>query len=78
MGTYGLMRTNYTSPQTPEAARCLQKLFGAFIKDPARGLTDNYHLPTYQVNQTTLIELFPDNRPTLALAKAIENPSCVE
>ncbi|KAJ3498129.1 hypothetical protein NLG97_g1365 [Lecanicillium saksenae] len=76
MGTYSLMRTDYTSPQTPEAARFLQKLFGAFVKDPARGLTEKYRLPTYQINDTTLIELFPDNRPTLALAKPIENPSC--
>jgi hypothetical protein len=76
MGTYSLMGAKYASPQTNAASRLLQHLFGSFIRDPLRGLLDSYSLPIYQLNQSTLIELFPDNKPTFALATATVNAAC--
>ncbi len=76
MGTYALVDADYTSPQTSEASKFLQHLFGTFIRDPSCGLVEAYGLPTYKLNRTTLIELFADNEPTVRLAAATEKAAC--
>ncbi|KAL2129225.1 hypothetical protein VTI74DRAFT_8071 [Chaetomium olivicolor] len=70
MGTYELMKTDPaapTSPNTKEASKFMQRMFGTFIRDPVHGLANEYSMPTFRPNSSSLVVLFPENRPTFTL-----------
>lgn len=70
MGTYELMKTDPaapTSPNTYRASKFLQHMFGTFIRDPVGGLAREYSMPTFRPNSSSMVVLFPENRPTFTL-----------
>ncbi|OAR01793.1 hypothetical protein LLEC1_06994, partial [Akanthomyces lecanii] len=83
MGTYD--RINGTAPQrnstTATASRYYQRLFGTFVRDPAKGLEKVYEWPTFDPSRRTLMELFRNNTVSAELEEpalydaACQNPS---
>ena len=69
MGSYDAFSPNKSQVDTAtmEASRYLQHIFGTFLRDPAHGLQQAYHWPTFAPNQATLIELFPNNTASAVL-----------
>jgi hypothetical protein len=70
MGTYELLKTDPATPSNPntrEASKFLQHMFGTFIRDPVGGLAGEYSMPTFRPNSSSVVVLFPENRPTFTL-----------